>query len=71
MACYFPGTFAQAIRKLQFYLILFIIIIFKFYVFIFRQRGRVGEIEGEKHQCVVASCVPTTGDPAPQPRLVP
>ena len=25
------------------------------FVFIFRQRGRQGEREGEKHQCVVAS----------------
>ena len=24
--------------------------------------GREGEREGEKHQCVVASCVPPTGD---------
>ena len=71
MACYFPGTFAQAIRKLQFYLILFIIIIFKFYVFIFSQRGRVGEIEGEKHQCVVASHVALTGDLALIPGMCP
>ena len=28
----------------------------------FRQRGREGEKEGEKHQCVVASHVPPTGD---------
>ena len=31
-------------------------------LFIFRQRGREGEREGEKHQCVVASRVPHTGD---------
>ena len=29
----------------------------------FRQRGREGEREGEKHQCVVASPIPPTGDP--------
>ena len=34
-------------------------------VFIFRQRGREGEREGKKHQCVVASGTPPTGDLAP------
>ena len=34
-------------------------------LFIFRGRGR----EGEKHQCVVASCAPPTGDPAHNPGL--
>ena len=32
--------------------------ILTFYLFIFRERGRKGEREGEKHQCVVASCAP-------------
>ena len=32
-----------------------------FIYFIFRQRGREGEREGEKYQCVVASQVPPTG----------
>ena len=43
----------------------------RFYLFIFRQRGKEGEREGEKHQCVVASHVPLTGEPGPQPRHVP
>ena len=30
--------------------------------FIYRQMGREGEREGEKHQCVVASLAPPTGD---------
>ena len=30
-------------------------------IFIFRERGREGEREGEKHQCVVASHMPPTG----------
>ena len=30
----------------------------RFYLFIFREKGREGEREGEKHQCVVASHVP-------------
>ena len=33
-------------------------------LFIFRERGREGEREGKKHQCVVASCAPSTGDQA-------
>ena len=33
-----------------------------FYLFIFRQRGREGEREREKHPRVVASCAPPTGD---------
>ena len=33
-----------------------------FYLFIFRERGREGEREGEKHQCVVVSHAPHTGD---------
>ena len=43
----------------------------EFYLFIFRQRGREGEREGEKHQCVVASCVPPTGDLAHNPGTCP
>ena len=37
-------------------IILFLNILF------FRERGREGEREGEKHQCVVASHAPPTGD---------
>ena len=36
-------------------------------LFIFRQRRREGEREGEKHECVVASCSPPTGDLAHSP----
>ena len=38
---------------------------------IFRERGREGEREGEKHQCVVASHVPPTGDLARSPGMWP
>ena len=38
---------------------------------LFRERGREGEREGEKHQCVVAPHVRPTGGPGPQPRHVP
>ena len=34
-------------------------ILFRFYLFIFRGRWE-GEREGEKHQCVLASCTPPT-----------
>ena len=34
-------------------------------LFIFKDRGRKGEREGEKHQCVVASHALPTGDLAP------
>ena len=39
----------------------------RFYLFIFRQRGREGERKGEKHHCVVASHAPPTGDLACNP----
>ena len=41
-----------------------------FYLFIFRERGREGEREGEKHQCVVASHVALTRELVRNP-LVP
>ena len=40
-------------------------------LFIFRDRGRKGEREGEKHQCVVASQAPHMGDLAHNPALCP
>ena len=43
----------------------------RFHLFIFRQRGREGEREGEIHQCVVASRVPPAGDLAYNPGMYP
>ena len=43
----------------------------RFYLFIFRQRRREGEREGEKHQCVVASHTPLTGNLACNPGMCP
>ena len=40
-------------------------------LFTYRERGREGERDGEKHQCVVASHVPSTGDLAPNPGMCP
>ena len=42
-----------------------------FYLFIFRERGREGEREGLKHQCVVASPMAPTGDLACNPGMCP
>ena len=42
-----------------------------FYLFIFREKAKEGEREGEKHQCAVASHVPCTREPGLQPRHVP
>ena len=43
----------------------------RFYLFIFREKGRGGEREGEKHQCVIASHTPPTGDLAHNPGICP
>ena len=43
----------------------------RFYLFIFRERGRKGEREGEKHQCVIASHTPLTWDLACNPGMCP
>ena len=43
----------------------------RFYLFIFKERGREEEREGEKHQCVVASQAPPTGDLAHNPGMCP
>ena len=40
------------------------------YLFVFTERGREGEREGEKHQCVVASHVPAHWGPGPQAKHV-
>ena len=43
----------------------------RFYLFTFRKRRREWENEGEKHQCVVASHVPPTGDLVHNPGMCP
>ena len=40
-------------------------------LFIFGEKGMEGERKGEKHQCVVASHVPPTGDLAHNPGTCP
>ena len=43
----------------------------RFYLFIFREKGKEGVREGQKHQCVVASHVAPTGDLARNPGMYP
>ena len=48
------------------------VIFFKFlFIYLILERGREGERKGEKHQCVVASPVPSTGDLACNPGMCP
>ena len=39
------------------------IILFKYLIYLFLERGREGKREGEKHQCAVASHMHSTRDP--------
>ena len=41
------------------------------FIYLFLDRGREGEREEEKHQCVVAFCSPPTGDLACNPGMYP
>ena len=43
----------------------------RFYLFTFRERGREGEREEDKHQCLGASHTPPTGDLACNPSMCP
>ena len=45
--------------------------ILKDFIYLFLERLKEGEQEGEKHQCVVASRVPPTGDLACDPGMCP
>ena len=44
---------------------------FRFYLFIFKERGREREREGKKHQCVVASHVAPAGNLVCNPGMCP
>ena len=48
----------------------FIFFLKRFYLFIFKEMGREGETEGEKHR-PVASHMPPTSDPARNPGMCP
>ena len=47
------------------------LLLFKDFIYLFLERGDQREKEGEKHQCVVASHVPLTGDLACNPGMGP
>ena len=55
----------------NFQVFVFWVFFLRFYVFIFREKRREGEREGEKHPCVVASCTPPTGNLAHNPGMCP
>ena len=54
----------------KWYLIV-VLFLLKYFIYLFLERGKEGEREGAKHQCVVASCVPPTGDLACNPGMCP
>ena len=64
---FFPCAYLllNAFVNLKFYLLYFK------KLFIFRERGREGEREGKKHQCVIASCTSPPGDLASNPGMCP
>ena len=62
---YFIHSLVIYICPLNFFLFLKILFIY------FLERGREGEREGKKHQCVVVSQVPPTGDLACNPGMCP
>ena len=49
----------------------YLFIYLKYFIYLFLERGREGEREGEKPQCVVASHAPPTGDLAHNPGMCP
>ena len=67
------GTFLTSEPRLFHFYYYFFTFFLKniFYLFIFRERGREGEREEEKHQWVVASLMPPMGDLACNPAMCP
>ena len=51
--------------------LIFLVFLKQEFIYFFRERGREGETEGEKHQCVVASYAPPARDMACNPGLCP
>ena len=66
-----PPSFLSTRTARGCYDIFFLFVCFFKILLICRVRGREGEREGEKHQCVVASCAPTTGGLACNPACAP
>ena len=63
-----PGANVVAAPALVVLLLCFFFVVV---VFFFLERGREEEREEEKHECVVASHTPPTGDPACNPGMCP
>ena len=61
--------FLCQIREVLLHYIFFFL--FKYFIYLFLEKGREGEREGEKHQCVVASHMAPTGDLACNPGMWP
>ena len=59
------------ITVFQLYSFLFNVTFFKDFIYLFLERGEGREKEGEKHQWVVASHMPPTGDLACNPGMCP
>ena len=73
---FFSGFLHLSLTPLLLPLFFFFCLSFKnfwkrFYLFIFRERVKEGEREGEKYQCVVVSCTSHHWGPGPQSRHVP
>ena len=66
--CSFPTLTVKARSHRYWNILLFI---FKEFIYLFLERREEREIEREKHQCVVASHAPSTGDLAHNPGICP
>ena len=66
----YPGLFNECDIGICFYFFFFLTILF-IYLLVCLEKGREGEREGEKHQCVVAPHAPPTGDLARNPGMCP
>ena len=53
----------------SYYLDMCIFFFLKHFIYLFLEREREGEREGEEHQCVAASRAPPTGDLAGNPGI--
>ena len=49
----------------------FFLFFFLEFIYLFLESGKEREGEGEKHQCVIASCMPPTGDLVHNPNMCP